>query len=133
MADDRTTEELARALDARAEYWRNECSRLMYGSCQTLACLKRGGWVRGDPVDYDMATCETFQACNIDRAAAARLRELEAALEPFAKMARDMDVNPLSVPDHLALDIVSSYEAPVGNPTVGDLRRARALTGGGHD
>ncbi|NBW15810.1 MAG: hypothetical protein EBR82_48270 [Caulobacteraceae bacterium] len=127
MASDRTTEELARALEARAEYWRNECSRLMYGSCQTLACLKRGGWVRGDPVDYDMATCETFQACNIDRAAAARLRELEAAVEPFAKAADiklcgewrdDQSIQPTDTAFYV---------------TFGDLRRARrALTGGGH-
>lgn len=66
--------ELADRLEARAEYWEGRCNRLNYGACQTRACLVRGGWKRGDPVDYDLATCETRESCNTDLAAASTLR-----------------------------------------------------------
>lgn len=36
-----------------------ECSRYTNGLCSTRSCLIRGGWKQGDPVDYDLATCET--------------------------------------------------------------------------
>lgn len=38
-----------------------ECNRYANGSCQTLACLKRGGYHRGDKPDYETATCERHE------------------------------------------------------------------------
>lgn len=38
-----------------------ECNRYANGSCQTHACLKRGGYVRGNVPNYDAATCERHE------------------------------------------------------------------------
>jgi hypothetical protein len=38
-----------------------ECNRYANGSCQTLYCLKRGGYQRGDKPDYDVATCKQHE------------------------------------------------------------------------
>lgn len=40
------------------------CNRIANGQCQLVACMKRGGWKRGDAVNYDMATCVYFQVDN---------------------------------------------------------------------
>ncbi len=37
---------------------KSECNRYVNGVCQTMTCLQRGGYKRGDPVDYSIATCE---------------------------------------------------------------------------
>lgn len=39
------------------------CSRLMYGRCTTLYCLKRGGYT-GEPSDASIATCEAYESYN---------------------------------------------------------------------
>lgn len=37
------------------------CNRIKYGKCEVLACLQRGGYVRGQrPGNYDQATCEAY-------------------------------------------------------------------------
>ena len=37
------------------------CNRIKYGKCSVLACLKRGGYVRGEqPGNCDQATCEAY-------------------------------------------------------------------------
>ena len=36
------------------------CNRLKYGKCQTLGCLRRGGYEKGKP-DYDKATCVPYE------------------------------------------------------------------------
>ena len=38
-----------------------ECNRYTNGQCSTLACLKRGGYQRGDKPDYETATCERHE------------------------------------------------------------------------
>lgn len=47
------------------EFLKPQCSRLKYGKCMTLACLKRGGYDYGllgsQSIDYDVATCEEFE------------------------------------------------------------------------
>jgi len=40
---------------------KGECNRYANGQCQTLACLKRGGYTKGDPVDYSIASCERHE------------------------------------------------------------------------
>jgi hypothetical protein len=41
----------------------DQCQRLKHGQCSTRGCLIRGGWTSG-PVDYQIATCEAFEAHN---------------------------------------------------------------------
>jgi hypothetical protein len=37
------------------------CNRIKYGRCEVLACLRRGGYFRGQPSgNYDQATCEAY-------------------------------------------------------------------------
>jgi len=54
--------------------------------------------------------------------------EMREALEPFAKLAADIDDDAFGsvLHDGMLLGICSSYEVPISNPTIGDLRRARA-------
>ena len=49
-------ERLAELIESR----KIECNRLSYGACQTLACLKRGGYISGPP-RYDVATCDEHE------------------------------------------------------------------------
>lgn len=44
-------------------YLRYECVRLRSGTgeCYTLACLKRGGYNRGEKPDYSKATCIAYE------------------------------------------------------------------------
>ena len=50
--------------------WLNpQCSRLMYGRCTTLYCLRRGGYA-GEPADASMATCEPYEIYNLLQPAA---------------------------------------------------------------
>jgi hypothetical protein len=37
------------------------CNRYANGSCQTLVCLKRGGYHRGEKPVYETATCERHE------------------------------------------------------------------------
>ena len=37
-----------------------QCNRYTNGVCQTAACLKRGGYIRGETPNYDVATCERY-------------------------------------------------------------------------
>ena len=41
------------------------CTKLRHGRCLTVRCCKRGGYVRGEPFDESMSTCEYLE---IDRA-----------------------------------------------------------------
>lgn len=55
------------------------------------------------------------------------LAEARDALEPFAKMATDIDESGLGTALHdegALLALASTWETPIGNPSVGDLRRA---------
>lgn len=40
---------------------KNQCNKYANGSCQTLACLKRGGYKRGEKSNYEEATCERHE------------------------------------------------------------------------
>lgn len=41
---------------------KEQCNRYTNGFCQTVACLKRGGYVRDKvPVNCDVATCEPYE------------------------------------------------------------------------
>lgn len=54
-----------------------QCSRLMYGRCTTLYCLRRGGYT-GEPADASIATCEAYESFNALTAqsdAATRMRD----------------------------------------------------------
>ncbi len=129
-----TTEEIVEALEARAAHWKPECNRLLYGSCQTRGCLARGGWKSGDPVDYDLATCEAFVADNTDRLAASRLTALSEeldkarkALEPFAAFLDALEK--LGGPSRLKEDDDVFYEIGAHDAlrklTLGDFKAAR--------
>ena len=43
------------------EWLKAQCNRYVNGQCSTLTCLKRGGYVRGTPPNYDTATCEPHE------------------------------------------------------------------------
>ena len=44
------------------EWLKYQCNRYANGQCSTLACLRRGGYKRGDvPVNYDLATCHAHE------------------------------------------------------------------------
>ena len=51
---------------------KSQCNKYVNQECQTLACLKRGGWKRGEHVQYRLATCEKNEQ-------AVELRKLIAA------------------------------------------------------
>ena len=86
------------------------------------------------------APCST-ENCLAARAFDAALSALEAAgwevnrkgtreaLEPFAKLAADIDGDEFgsALDDNMLIGVCSSYEVPISNPTIGDLRRAAAL------
>lgn len=44
-----------------------QCNKLMNGECRTGACLKRGGYIRGEPstLSINRATCEALEIHNI--------------------------------------------------------------------
>jgi hypothetical protein len=48
-------------LQPLVERLRNECNREVNGRCFSRICLKRGGWKKGDPVDYSLATCKQYE------------------------------------------------------------------------
>lgn len=39
------------------DFLKSFCNRYVNGQCQTLACLKRGGYRAGMKPDYNLATC----------------------------------------------------------------------------
>ena len=45
------------------EWLVDQCNRLKYGECHTLACLKRGGYERGDlkTMDPNKSTCHAYE------------------------------------------------------------------------
>ncbi len=45
------------------QWLKNQCNRYKNGTCMTLKCMKRGGYVRGSDmkVDYEIATCNAFE------------------------------------------------------------------------
>lgn len=40
---------------------KSQCNKYTNQECQTLACLKRGGWKRGEQVKYRISTCEKHE------------------------------------------------------------------------
>ena len=43
---------------------KDSCNRYKNGICQTTACLKRGGYQRGEKPNYDVATCDRHEQVN---------------------------------------------------------------------
>lgn len=43
------------------DWLKPQCSRLLYGRCDTRSCLVRGKGLNGGTVDYSKATCEPFE------------------------------------------------------------------------
>jgi len=55
------------------------CNKIVNGECRTVACLHRGGWIRGaEPVDPSVATCPTLETAGTMRRAATLLQQLSA-------------------------------------------------------
>lgn len=74
----------AGSLDPLVSELKSQCNRYANGFCATLACLKRGGYKRGDTVDYSVATCERHEQVKALEAllANAKLRDAgESGLE----------------------------------------------------
>lgn len=50
------------------QFLKENCNRLANGQCQTFACLKRGGYIRGGLLaNYNIATCPAWQLWNMSR------------------------------------------------------------------
>jgi len=88
----------------------------MYGQCTTLACLKRGGYQRGDaPVDTNLATCTEFLAANT-------LRHREGAqcrlkLEYLVRRLRDASKPPEEgIRIYFSENDIRSFEAALNAP-----------------
>ena len=62
------------------QWLKDQCNRYKNGRCQTLSCLKRGGYDRVAPVCYDIATCEAHEV----------LCELESLREECRLLDRDL-------------------------------------------
>lgn len=65
------------------EILKTQCNALMYGSCSTLACLRRGGYTKGLPLEQRLAivpTCEAQDMANTDAAQRERIAGLEKDL-----------------------------------------------------
>ena len=58
------------------------CNRLAHGTCNSGDCLIRGGYKRGDVVNYETATCEAFE---ISRAIKILRQIIASADEPDSR------------------------------------------------
>jgi hypothetical protein len=107
------------------EWLKPQCSRLLYGQCSTLRCLKRGGYVRPGPVDYNIATCEPYEIeAEIAKAADVRqFIEAQRDMAVFKFREAESEITRLSNPDalhHVAkltgewAEIVRGLQAEVG-------------------
>lgn len=61
MKTDTEARPLAVPLDRLVSELKGECCRYANGECQTLACLKRGGYKRGEKPDFNVAICERHE------------------------------------------------------------------------
>ena len=50
------------------------------GQCFSSICLRRGGWKKGDPVDYSLATCEHHEQVQALAELLARVTLMEDAI-----------------------------------------------------
>jgi hypothetical protein len=59
-------------IDALVNELKADCNRYTNGQCQTVACLKRGGYKKGGPQpNYEIATCDRYEQVQaLDRASA---------------------------------------------------------------
>jgi hypothetical protein len=74
------------------------CNKIINGECRTLACLQRGGHVRGaEPPDPSVATClELEKAAAMRRAAALLKQQAAPAGLQVVQDQRDIAINTLA-------------------------------------
>ena len=57
------------------------CNKIVNGECRTVACLHRGGWIRGaEPADPSVATCPELEKAAAMRLAATLLQQQQHLL-----------------------------------------------------
>lgn len=64
----------------------SECNRYANGICTTRACLVRGGWKPGEPVNYEISVCDAHEIISLRdkcRELEEHIAELEGVIEGF--------------------------------------------------
>lgn len=66
------------------KWLKEQCNRYANGQCHTITCLRRGGHLRGEPVDYNVATCEAHELIE-------SLADLPALLDEVERLQKERD------------------------------------------
>ena len=82
-ATEQQSEARSGSLERLVSELKAQCNRHINGSCQTLSCLKRGGYQRGDKPNYKTATCERHEQIKALEAMLANAKERDAEKEAY--------------------------------------------------
>jgi len=78
---------LVKMLTQEAAILEAHCNKIANGECRNLACLQRGGYIRGtESLDSSIATCHDLEKAVAKRRAAALLKQQDAELAALRGM-----------------------------------------------
>lgn len=95
-----------------------QCNRLKYGQCSTRRCLVRGGYA-GAPVNYDIATCEIFEAVSVVNQCKEALRSAKRLCDNINEFGRATDQEFHDEAEAKIKDALSALEQAQGESTNG--------------